>query len=210
MKHNVWSIALGAGIVGGVLLLTTANVGKASATDGGTTLSGAACSTPVTAQAYDIDFGTFLASDVYGTSKNNAGTKTAGGGGISRTPTSGSGGADFYVYASNPCVKVEWVIQVIASGMTGVIGGTPIPASALLFSGANHIYRFNNSPANPQINYFPKDTNLSTAQTVMNHGGINNGIAGDYGVLLTHAIVIPANTAVSVYTGIFTVTCLAC
>lgn len=52
---------------------------------------------------------------MYGTTKTNPGTKGPGGGGISRTPTSGSGGADFYVYASNPCIKVEWVIQVIAS-----------------------------------------------------------------------------------------------
>lgn len=65
MKHTVWNIALGAGIVGGVLLLTTANIGKAAATDGTTTLSGAACATHVIAEAYDIDFGTFLASDVY-------------------------------------------------------------------------------------------------------------------------------------------------
>lgn len=43
MKHNVWSIARGVGIVLGTLLMTTAHVGKASAADGGTTLSGAIC-----------------------------------------------------------------------------------------------------------------------------------------------------------------------
>lgn len=60
--------------------------------------------------------------------------------------------------------------------MTGTIGGTPIPASALVFSGADHIYRFNDSPPNTQMIKYPKDTNLATAQTVMSHGGINNGL----------------------------------
>ncbi len=175
-----------------------------------TSLSPGSCILGVTAEAYNIDFGTFSASDVYGQTKTNQGTKTGGGNGILRTPTSGSGNEDYYIYASNPCIKVEWVVQVIASWMTGAIGWTPIPASALVFSGADLLFRFNDSPSNPQIINWPKDTNLATAQTVISHGGINNGIGGDYWVLLNHALIIPANTAVTQYTGTFTVTCLAC
>lgn len=75
MKNNLCNVALGATIVAGVLLLTTANIGKASATAGSTTLTGTACNDTVAVSIYDIDFGSYSASDVLGTTKVNAGTK---------------------------------------------------------------------------------------------------------------------------------------
>lgn len=206
---KLFNVALGAAIVAGALLLTTANVGKASAADNGnTTLSGAACSTLPSAQAYNIDFGTFLATDVYGTIKYNGGTKGVGGAGSQRTPTNGSGGADYYAYITNPCAKTGWTLTVDATDMAAT-GYTAIPDDSLYFSGANGYFRFNNSPANPQVTYTSYgNTTLDSASTVLTHGGTYNAIAGDYGVLLTHTIAIPANSVPVLYQGNFVVTCV--
>ena len=48
---------------------------QASATDGSTTLTGTACNDTVAVSIYDIDFGTYLATDVLGQTKVNGGTK---------------------------------------------------------------------------------------------------------------------------------------
>ncbi len=212
MKHTSYKIIAGSTLFLFATMCSTVVNENVFADAGTTTLSGAACATPVSAQAYDIDFGTYLASDVYQNEKNNQGTKGPGGAGIQRLPSSLSGNADFYVYASNPCGKQEWVIQVDASAMTSMTPGAPtIPDTKLIFSGATHVFRFNNSPVNDQMLYFPKvNADHSSARTVMSHGGINNGVAGDYGVLLTHAINIPVATPAATYTGTFTVSCVGC
>ncbi len=210
---KLFNVALGAAIVAGALLLTTANVGKASADDGTTTLSGAACGTPASVQAYSIDFGTYLASDVYSSIKYNAGTKGVGGAGIQRTPNVGSGGADYYAYVTNPCARTGWVVQVDASSMTSMTPGAPtIADTASTFSGAAGYFLFNSSPANPTVTHtaYPSTTDLSSARTVLTHGGTQNGIAGDYGVLLTHVLAIPVATPAALYTGTYSVTCVGC
>lgn len=209
---KLFNVALGAAIVAGALLLTTANVGKASATDGGTTLSGAACSTSPTVDAYSIDYGTFVASDVYGAIKYNGGTKS----GTSRTPTFGGGGADYFVYVTAPCPDdVSWSVTTSMTVMSGY-GITPaptaIPVASMYFSGANTLFRFNNSPSNSTVTAadFSSTTDYSATRTVITKNATNNGLAGDYGVKFTHTVAIPANQPVAVYTGTHTVTCVAC
>ncbi len=206
------NVALGAAIVAGALFLTIATTGKAAADDGTTTLSGAACSTPVAVEAYSIDFGTYLASDVYSSIKYNGGTKTVGGAGIERTPTNGSGGTGYFAYVTNSCAKTGWSVQVDASSMTSMTPGAPvIPDTASAFSGANGYFRFNYSPANPAVGYTPwPSTDLSSARTVLTHNGTHNGIAGDYGVSLSHVLAIPIGTPAALYTGTYSVTCVAC
>jgi hypothetical protein len=205
---KLFNVALGAAIVAGALLLTTANVGKASA-QGVTTLAPAACASNPTASVYDIDFGTFTATDVYGTTKVNAGTKS----GNSKTPTFGGGGADSFVYVSSPCPDdVSWNVQIIATTMTGSVTGSSIAPSALNFSGANTLFRFNNSPANTTVTAadFTSTTTLDASRTVITKTSENNGLGGDFGRKFTHTITIPQDQAVGYYTGAFNYTCSGC
>ena len=208
---KLFNVALGAAIVAGALLLTTANVGKASAADGTTTLSGAACVTQPSVTAYNIDYGTFLASDVYGQAKNNAGTK----GGSTYTPTfdGGDAGAGYFVYVSNPCPDdVSWTVTVSATNMSGSITGTSISGGAQFFSGNSTLYRFDNSPANTTVTATngTAQTSLGSATTVITKTSENNGLGGNFGRKFGHNIQIPQSQAVTYYAGTFTVTCVSC
>ncbi len=206
---KLFNVALGAAIVAGALLLTTANVGKASAET--TTLTPAACATNPSATIYDIAYGTFLASDVYSSTKVNAGTKSGGGG--SKTPTFGGGGADYFVYVTNPCPDdVSWSVTIIATTMTGYVTGTTIAPTAQMFSGANTLFRFNDSPANATVSAadFTASTDLASSRTVITKTAENNGLGGDFGRKFTHTITIPQGQAVTYYTGAINVTCVGC
>lgn len=173
MKKNLFTVAFGATIVAGALMLTSVNVGKASA--GTTTLTGTSCDGTVTATEYDIDYGTFSPTDVLTAIKYNAGTK----GGTSATPSNGSAGV--YIIASNTCQSdVSWSVRAQASPMTSMISGNPTIASgAQTFSGATTVYLFSGSASNNTITAadFSATTDLSTWRTILTKSSTNNGLA---------------------------------
>lgn len=116
MKKNLLHVVFGTTMVIGALSLTALNVAKVEATNGNTTLTGTACNDTVAVAVYDIDFGAFAATDVLGTIKINAGTKS----GTQRTPSNGS--ADYYVYVTNTChTDNGWNVTIRATTMTGTV-----------------------------------------------------------------------------------------
>jgi hypothetical protein len=206
MKNNLCNVALGATIVAGVLLLTTANIGKASATAGSTTLTGTACNDTVAVSIYDIDFGSYSASDVLGTTKVNAGTKW----GTSYDPDNGS--LDYYVRVTNTCHTDNlWNVTISATTMTGNIAGG-ISNTGQFFSGVDTIFLFNGTASNSNVtgNSYTATTDLSANRTVLSRWSVNNGLAGYYGRLFTHTVLIPSGYPVQVSTGQINAACNSC
>lgn len=207
MKKNLFNVAFGATIVAGALMLTSVNVGKASA--GTTSLTGATCDGTVSVVDYNIDYGTFAPSDVLTAIKNNAGTK---GGASTTTPSNGSAGV--YITAANICQSdVSWNVTVASTVMTSMISGSPTIASgAQTFSGVDTIFLFSGTAANATITAgsFSSTTDLSVPRTILTKSAVNNGLGGYYGRLFTHMIAIPVGQPVGYYTGTFQVNCNSC
>ena len=187
---------------------------------GDTTLTAEACTDLVAIRVYDIDFGSFTATDVLGAADvDRAGTKNGAGqsGATQSTPTAPSGGADYYVEIDNPCYVVGtsgWTVDVQVSDMTdqnSVIPGTtgtPIAGSNHRLDADGTLYYFQNSPTNTAMtaNSAVTDQAYDTAHLLVTHDGTDNGIAGYYGVNLTHEMDIPADQSVDEYKGTITVT----
>jgi hypothetical protein len=91
---------------------------------------------------------------------------------------------------------------------------TAIPAAAQRLATATDetVYLFNGSVVNDAVDQplVAEDVTLDTAPTVLSHDGTVNGIAGEYGALIDHEIVIPANQVPATYVGTYTVTCVNC
>lgn len=191
--------------------------GVAFADDAGTTdLTAEACVTLESVEAYSIDYGSFTAADVQSASQTNAGTKGDGGNGVERTPTS-AGDADYYVYIDDICANGDWSVTVTVDDMaeTTSLGATDIPAANQRLAAATDgtVYRFNNSAANGNVSapVVADNTSLDAPQTVLIHDNTTpNGIAGQYGALLTHDLEIPQNQVPTTYQGAFTVACVNC
>jgi hypothetical protein len=187
--------------------------------DGETKLAAADCDIKPKVEAYNIDYGTFFASDVQIGVKVNAGTKgdNTTGAGTDRDPDNGA--SDYYVYVDNECPDENFTsvtVQTDAMVEDGTLATQPtdIPANAQRLSAATDgtVYLFGGTPANPAVTsaVYADEYTLDVSTSVLDHDDTENGLGGQYGALLAHEIVIPNNQVPATYIGNFTVTCNGC
>gem|GEM_PF-5090693 len=103
-----------------IVAATTIISPVAFAADGDTTLGAEACTDVKEVRVYDIDFGSFTATDVLGVSVDDrAGAKNGAGqsGATESTPTAPTTNQDFYVEIDNPCYDTNgglgWYVDVM-------------------------------------------------------------------------------------------------
>lgn len=121
---------------------------KASADDGTTVLSGAACETSAAATTFDVDFGAFNGSNVLtdqyllsGTLGGNSKSYVAVRNGSGSLNTGDTGTLDF-ISVADTCGDDSWVADVLFSDMdsAGLASTFTIPADAIKFVGNTSVY----------------------------------------------------------------------
>lgn len=185
----------------------------ANAADGDTYLDYLACTAGNAAveDPYDIDFGTFDSSSVYGQSKINTGATVTGGAThhVSNIPSVAT--PALYLVVDDQCGDTDWHADILASSMadqnvnnSGT--ATAIPATNVRLQNNGTVYFLETTPNISEVtaSTYGSDTPMDSAVQLLERDFAGNEVPGLFWVKPTYNLLIPAYQQPDRYEGTIT------